>query len=157
MRCDEAREALAAARYGGEPVATAVLAHIEACAACRALSVRAAALETALAADGALEPRPGFDTRMFARLDEMRLRRARRLPRWVLGAIGLAAMGTAAVLLVRTPGPEGSPDDLALAADLELVEDLDLLRRFDEVEAFAVLSQLDADDIEALERGEATP
>jgi predicted anti-sigma-YlaC factor YlaD len=156
MRCDEAREALAAARYGGEPVAATVQAHVEACAACRVLSVRAAALETALAADVALEPRPGFDTRMFARLDELRRRRT-RLSRWVLGAVGLAAMGTAAVLWVRSPGSGGSPDDLALAADLELVEDLDLLRRFDEVEAFAVLSQLDPADLEALERGEATP
>lgn len=158
MQCDEARQELSTARYqaGGSDATTR--AHLDTCAACRDFVSRSAALDRALVVDSTVDPRPGFDTRFFAKLDEARARRSPRPGRalaWILGAAGASAVGTAVVLLVLAARPDAPapPDDLALAADLDLVLDLEILRKLDEVEAFAVLSQLDPADLEALDRG----
>lgn len=160
MRCDQAREALSTARYQtGDPDATA-RAHVDTCAACRDFVSRSAALDRALAVDSTVEPRPGFDTRFFAKLDEARGRRSPRPGHalaWILGAAGASTVGTAVVLLALAARPDAPvpPDDLALAEDLDLVEDLEMLQRLDEVEAFALLSRMDPAELEALDRGES--
>lgn len=157
MRCDQAREALSTARYQpGGPDAT-TRAHVDECAGCREFAARFPTLDHVLEVDVAIEPRPGFDTRFFARLDDVRTpRRTRRPLAWILGAAGASTVGLAVVGLVLLSRPEAPAprDDLALAADLDLVEDLEMLRRLDEVEAFALLSRLDPTELEALDRGE---
>ena len=153
MRCDQARETLSTARYQpGGPDAT-TRAHVDACAACREVASRLSTLDRVLEVEAAIEPRSGFDTRFFARLDDARTPRSRRPFAWILGAAGASAVGLAVVILVvatrpKVPEPR---DDLALVADLDLVEDLAMLRRLDEVEAFALLSQMDPADLEVFD------
>jgi predicted anti-sigma-YlaC factor YlaD len=151
MRCDEAKEALDAARYEGRAAASGeARAHLDACADCRAFEARSHVLERVLAVDAGTEPRPGFDTRFFARLDEIKRSRRRR---WLLLGLGSSALAAAAGWMVFVRSPRQEPaDDVELAANLEMVEDLDLLKRLDEVEAYAALSRLDPADVEAVEK-----
>ena len=171
MLCERARELLSEARYAADGGAPELRAHIAGCAACRALQDGQVALDRALALDEPAMPRPGFDTRFFARLGEEKTRmqrgRARRRLIWAL--LPLCA-GAAAVLLFTprpaplprpapAPLPEPpvaqaataiEPDDLSLAMDLELVEDIDVVQQLDQLEDYDVLSAVDADEIERL-------
>ena len=122
-----------------------VRAHLSSCAECRAGAAQEEALDRVLGADPNVEPRPGFDTRFFARLEQQR---ARKRVRWLFAGLGLPALAAAAALLLTHRG--ATQDDLELAMNLDLVEDMEMLRRLDEVEAFAELQDVDVGDIEAV-------
>jgi hypothetical protein len=158
VRCEDAQREIALARYG-QPLADAAAEHAAQCKACRALTAREKRLDELLSTDADEPPRPGFDTRFFARLDEEKQRQTSRGERsrlrflWAL--VPLAA--GVAIALVRSPAPPPPPgelahEDLALAMDLELVEELPMLRQLDELEAYEVLSQLNEDELEAMAR-----
>jgi anti-sigma factor RsiW len=145
VRCEQIQDALALRGDPAHSLEPDVRAHLEECAACRAAALRQEGLDRLLAADADVEPRPGFDTRFFARLEAHKTRRRRlRGLLWV----GVPALAAAAVALVTRPAPP--PGDLELARNLDLVEDLDLLRRLDEVEAFAELRDVDLADLQAV-------
>jgi len=147
MRCEEVQDALALGRDPAHALGAAGREHLEGCGDCRAALAAEAALCRVLAADVDTEPRPGFDTRFFARLAERKARRRR--VRWMLGGLALPALAAAAVALVLFRG-EDAKSDLELAMNLDLVEDLELLGRLDEVEAFVDLRDVDEAEIEAV-------
>jgi hypothetical protein len=150
MRCDEASAQLALA---AQNESAELQQHFAECEACRGRRQREADLNRVLAQLEPVVPRPGFDTRFFARLadEPKRARRARYLPAlWAL----LPLTAAAALFLLRphpharpSPAPSASLDQIALSRDLELVQNLDVLRNFDEVQDFQVLEQLDASEL----------
>ena len=151
MRCDDASAQLALA---AQDESVELQQHLTECEACRGQRQREADLNRVLAPLEPVMPRPGFDTRFFARLkgEPRRARRARYLPAlWAL----LPLTAAAALFLLR-PHPHtqpssapaaAHPDQLALSRDLELVQNLDVLRSFDEVQDFQVLEQLDDSEL----------
>ena len=98
-------------------------------------------------------PRPGFDTRFYAQLEEMK-REAEEAPNWirrlmwVLAPVGFAA---AALMVVQSGVVSSDPTDeqLAIAMDLELFEEYETVRELDTLEDFELLAQLTLDDLEA--------
>jgi hypothetical protein len=153
MRCEEAQRQVALQRYG-EPVPEAVTSHVSQCQACRQLVVREARLDALLSVEVDEPPRPGFDTRFFARLDaHKRARSGGGAWRWLWLLAPLAA-GAAIAFIRIAPAPprDVSSEDLALAMEHELLEDLPLLQQLDEVEAYDVLSQLSDEELAALAR-----
>lgn len=114
------------------------------------------ALDRLLAVDEDEPPRPGFDTRFFARLDEHRAasQRPRWLPRLGLALGGFAAAAAVALFVVTRPGgllERPSQEELAMAMELELLEDLELVANLEVVEAYealaAVLPNEPADEV----------
>lgn len=172
MHCDRARELLSEAGYGADAVEPELRAHLAQCAACRAAQTQQAALDGVLALDEPALPRPGFDTRFFARLEQEKAsaQRVRARRRFVWALLPLCAAAGAALLftarpasltppvpqdvrpadLATAPAAQIEPDDLSLAMDLELVEDIDVVQQLDELEDFDVLSQVDADELERI-------
>jgi predicted anti-sigma-YlaC factor YlaD len=158
MRCEQARQALADARYEGER-SPELHAHVAECPACAALEKREATLDRWLALSEPSSAGPGFDTRFFARLaaDKARARR-RRLARFAWPLLPLAA--AAAFMFLRAParlhaplGPTAEvppPADLGLAMELDLVEQMDVVGKLDEIEAYEVLSQVDDHELERI-------
>ena len=155
MRCDEARERLTESRYQEGELDPAIAAHLQQCATCQAFAAEAEALDQLLAEEQDLPPRPGFDTRFYARLQELKAGGARggfasRL-RW--GLAGLLGAGAAAVALFFSlqPGPAATMDqELELAMNLELARELPLLQQLEQVEAFEVLSHVEPEELEQL-------
>jgi len=151
MRCEAVREALSVARESGA-LDAAARAHMESCSECRAWSISLRGLDRVLAADETVEPGPGFDTRMFARLEERR-RRGRRW-RWALAAAGVPAVAAVAILLfARSDARITAEEDLELAMNLDMLEDMALLHQLDEVEAYDVLLHVDLAEIESVGGG----
>lgn len=156
MQCEKARASLQANAYAGahSPGDAEVMAHLDACADCRAFRARSGRLDDLLDADEGAVPRPGFDTRFFARLAELKTGQRARASgvmgwlRWVIAAVPVAA---AAAMLLLAPGPGAAPGlegDLPLAMELELLEEMEILRSLDELEAYEVLAQLDIAEME---------
>jgi hypothetical protein len=157
MRCEEARLAIADARYAGGP-APELQAHLAQCAQCRALLGREDALDRWLALEPPAAAGPEFDARFFARLAQEKRGTSRgRVLRagWLLAPLAAAA---AAVLWLRTPAPqpaesaqgELSADELELAMDLELVQDLPVVAQLDELEAYELLNEVEPDELEQI-------
>ncbi len=157
MRCHDVQDALSWAHDHRQEPAAEVKTHLDGCPTCRAFAAELAALTAALAADAPLEPRPGFDTRFFARLAEAKAV-TRPAPWRRFGWLGAALAGgtavAALVLTLSTPA-ELSADDLELAMHLELLEEMAVLSRLEEVEAFELLAQLDAAELDVA--GEVKP
>lgn len=166
MRCEDAREHLSAARYGNELPET-VTQHLATCAECRAAQGAQRELDAWLGSDEPATPRPGFDTRFFARLGEERTRTRRR--RWA--RLGFALLPVAAAIalvalrrsepLADAPDQVPAPDraepipgvaheDLDLAVDLELLEELEVVEHMEELETFDELAGVDEHELEAL-------
>jgi hypothetical protein len=170
MRCSNVRQTLSEARYQNGVLEPSIAAHLAQCHACQQFHQAASRLDAFLALDEPVSPRPGFDTRFFARLSELRKENARpeerghyslanlvRSWRWLLGGVTLTS---AAVIIALWARPSDKPvnasrelvpltaQELALARDLELVQDLDLVRHLQDVETYEVLAQLDIKDIE---------
>jgi predicted anti-sigma-YlaC factor YlaD len=159
MRCEQARQALADARYGGEGRSAELDAHLAGCAECRALQAREGALDRWLALDEPAAAGPQFDARFFAALarEKTRTRRRRALRfAWVLVPAAAAAAG-ALIWWQRAPAvpAELPPDELALALDLELVEEIEVVEKLEELEAYEVLSQVDEAELERILQEEA--
>lgn len=156
MQCYEARRLLATSRYEGQ--GAELDAHLTACDACRTAASRVSALDTLLDGDLPEEPRPGFDTRFFARLDELKREKpASKLAWWwyLVSAGSAAALALGIFALVGRTSTVLPAEDRELVANLELVENEDLLRHLDEVEAYVLLAQVDSATLErmAQERG----
>ncbi|MGD8858892.1 MAG: hypothetical protein PVI30_02705 [Myxococcales bacterium] len=152
MRCEEAREALDLMPRETQPLALGQ--HLHHCAACQAYARHSQALDRILELDAQRPPRPGFDTRFFARLEEERRRRKRRRVwhwSWTLLPLGIGAV----ISLLRVPpppppAPEAAtlpPDEMGLVMELELMRELELVRNLDDLEAFEVLSEVDEDEL----------
>lgn len=72
MSCESIRVAVVDARYTQQRLSDDAAAHLQTCAACRAFAEQDALLDSVLSIDTPAVARPGFDTRMFARLAEER-------------------------------------------------------------------------------------
>jgi len=130
--------------------AAAVEAHVRDCADCARHLDETRTICRLLPAD-AVEPRPGFDTRLHARLDAIDAESVapvwRWRWRWALLPSAAAAAGLALVLSA-SPGtpPETSrttlPVEPALLADLELLEALDAVELLDVVDDLDVIESL---------------
>jgi hypothetical protein len=137
----------------GRPVDPAVAQHVQGCAACQAAR-REVERVTELLPAGSVEPSPGFDRALFARLDA--LDEAGAVPwwrRWVGPIILAPAVAVSAVVLVvasdggvRDSGPTGSGVDPALLADLELLESLEAVELVDVVDDLDVIRALPMDE-----------
>lgn len=159
MRCDDVRATLQGNVYEKTQASPEVLAHLEECTDCRFCAAQVKELTRLLDVDEDVEPRPGFDTRFFARLEELKAERAikekaswwRRWPVWVAAAsLSMSAAAAVVLLGVQPPATSTLENDLALAMELEMLEDLDLVRQLDEVEVYAVLAQLEVEDLDAM-------
>lgn len=157
MRCNDVRATLVQRDHA--KMSAELRDHVAECADCGAYDLQAQKLNRLLDLDEDVEPRPGFDTRFFARLEELKTQRAnketaswwRRWPVWVAAA-SLSVSAAAAVMLLGVPAPTtlSLENDLALAMDLEMLEELDLVRQLDAVEAYEVLALLELDDLDAV-------
>jgi predicted anti-sigma-YlaC factor YlaD len=170
MRCNRVRQALSEARYQGGAYPPSVAEHLTRCQACREFAHASARLDAFLQLDQPIAPRPGFDTRFFARLSEIKAKQAerkiewRRYPvagwvrqwRWVLGGVSLACAVVAILVARQVAEPRATSGELApliaqdigLVRDLDFIRELDLVSRLQEVETFEVLAKLDLSDIE---------
>lgn len=111
------------------------------------------ALDAMLAFSEDEPPRPGFDTRFFAQLEEMK-REAEEAPSWSkkllwwLAPAGLAAAAALFVFQTGTPVNDMTDDQLAIAMELELFEDFETVRELDTLEDFELIAQLTLDELE---------
>lgn len=142
---------LDAERYG-DSTGAELAEHLAQCPACGHRRELAARLDGVMALDQNAAPRPGFDTRLFARLDEEKRRQARRkVWRWAWALLPVAAgLALAVVRFAPERPPPLPPEDLSLAMELELVEELDVLQQLDEVEAYDVLADVDEKELDAI-------
>ena len=112
------------------------------------------ALDSLLSLSEDEPPRPGFDTRFFAQLEEMKRENEeapswfRRLA-WILAPVGLAAAALVVVQMSGTNLENPNEDQLAIAMELELFEEFETVRELDVLEDFELLAQLTLEDLEA--------
>lgn len=111
------------------------------------------ALDAMLALSEDEPPRPGFDTRFYAQLEEMK-READEAPSWskkLLWWLAPAGLAAAVLLVVQTGvSPSDMTDDqLAIAMELELFEDFETVRELDTLEDFELIAQLTLDELDA--------
>ncbi len=159
MRCEDKQAAWLQARQEKTAVLDAQLErHLIECERCRAFCAAQPALESAL---GSLADevgvRPGFDTRFFARLEELKRTeaRARSRKRWLWTIMPLTAAAAALVFVVHTRREDArAQEDAALSAELEMVEDLPVVEKLDEVEAYEVLSNVDLETLDSLDKAQ---
>ena len=134
---------------------TAIAAHLEGCATCRATLADFTALAERLAR--APEPAPPIQWGAFrAELRDALARRTGqtdRPRRWSLGSLpaALAAGLAVVVLYLAIPGQNARPprgdqalvEDSMLASHLDVIKDLDVVQRLDLLEDFDVIGRLD--------------
>ena len=104
-------------------------------------------------------PRPGFDTRFYARLKDVQEQPEVEDSSWVDRLIWLL-LPIGALVLVAITLSSGSDvfeavtqsRDMGLAMELDLLENYDVVRDLEEVEHFEFLAQLDLTDLEAVDR-----
>jgi anti-sigma factor RsiW len=141
------------ARYGSteRELGQDVNEHIAQCDACSAYAADAARLDSVLASEVDEEPRPGFDTRFRARLEESKKPRRRFSWRGLLAGSATAAAAAAAVLWLTTADRVAPmAQDLELAMNLEMLEQYELVRALDEVEVYGLLGSVDPSVLEAM-------
>ncbi len=162
MRCEDVKAAFVAAHYAKSELDVKAQAHLAVCVSCNEFCGAQLGLDSLLAAAPDATPRPGFDTRFFARLegvkkDTKHAERAgvapRRVTRWSWLALALPLTAAAAVSLVvwqrhSAQLVEQARQDEAIARDLELVENLPVVQQLDEVEAYEVLAEANVDDLD---------
>ena len=156
MQCYEARQAMLDTQY--DPQSTQGLleeleSHLRSCEACQQLAQTDQVLNTILDLDPTIEPAPGFDTRLFARINQVQKQREKfnlfrfiNHLRWPLMSGALAATAIAALVLNFQPTGDKEflvDPDLALAMEIELLENIDLVAQLDAVEDFDILNKLD--------------
>ena len=112
-----------------------------------------AALDSLLSLSEDEPPRPGFDTRFFAQLEEMK-RESQEAPSWIrrltwiLAPVGLAAAVLVVVQVNSSNLDKPNNDQLAIAMELELFEEYETVRELDVLEDFELLAQLTLEDLE---------
>ena len=160
MQCSEIQEALLEAQYNSQLLPTQAQDHLLSCSNCQALQNASESLNAFLELDK--EPpalRPGFDTRFFARLEELKQTQTdsgiqsfiRKFQWWFAGA--MAGATALVMVMINQPtiqDPTIFDPDLSLAMELELVEDLDLLAQLEDLEDFDVVAQLNPFELDAL-------
>lgn len=156
MLCKQAQEQLLIPNEAPPPEVTQ---HLTGCQNCQQFLARHRALDALLSADSDDEPRPGFDTRFFARLEAMKGKRVpqrRPLWQWVSLASGAAALAVGFFVVTQRSTPNALVEDMDFAMQLELVEELPLLQQLEEVETYELLAQVDSATLEKL-MGEGRP
>lgn len=133
--------------------------HVAGCEACQRAVAESRQIFSALSGATALEPSPGFDRALFARLDALdapplwtRVRDFFTLPRLAIGGGLAAAAIVAAVVLLPSPGagPKVEPEvAVALSEPPELLENLEVLKDLEVIEDLDVADDLDV--IEGME------
>lgn len=143
--------------------------HLTACAQCRGELEEARAVFAALDQTPAVEPSPGFDRALYARLDAIDgasragvlsvLRTFFTPPRLALGA-ALAAGLVLGLLALPPPGSElpaggeelasegslmleGEVDGLEVAEQLEMLRDLEVIENLDVIDDLETISEID--------------
>lgn len=156
MNCKDLQQALIDARYSKQPLTSEVETHLRSCPACEAFKRSANALDTFLAVDEPAPPRPGFDTRFYARLNELKaqespsnLRQLLSRARWWFAGAAVTCTAVLTLFIVQPAAVHegGFNTDMPLAMELDLIEDLGLLAHLEEAEDFDVLTQLQLGDL----------
>ena len=158
MQCNDFKQALLNVPVTPAPLAPEFEAHGNECDSCRAFKEETLALNALLFLDEESPPRPGFDTRFFARLEEVKtIEQTPLITRllspfriWALAAAVCAAVLVLVVEPTMTPPDPLIDPDISLAMELDMIEDLEVLAHLDEIEDFDVIEQLNLDDFEAL-------
>lgn len=153
MWCKDAQRALSLGSRDAETNA-AVAKHVAQCPACQNFAQASERLDVLLSLDEDAPPRPGFDTRFFARLDALRHRPVPRRRRWLWAGV-VATAGLVAVwwgLLPTRIDTRPKAADLEVAMELDLLEELEMARRLDEVEEFEILAQVDLEELHRLQK-----
>jgi hypothetical protein len=173
MRCKKAQQAFYDAKSRGCELHPAVEKHVAQCRHCAEFAQAAARLDDILNTDEPVAPRPGFDTRFFSMLEDVKTGRSAHsistsdaviawFRRWRWALIGASSTAAVAVALVARQPHERSSDveqlarigaqDLGVARDMEMVQDLDLVQKLQDVETYEMLAQIDLDDLEGPEQ-----
>ena len=156
MKCKDLQQAFMDAQYDNQPLPPEVDAHLRSCSSCHAFKQNTSALDAFLAADEPASPRPGFDTRFYAQLNELKsqesqppLRQLLSRARWWFAGAAVTCSAVLTLFLVQpTALHEGDFNaDMPLAMELDLIEDLDLLAHLEEAEDFEILNQLQLGDL----------
>jgi hypothetical protein len=154
MQCSELHRRWVDARYSSAGLDAEATAHVAGCEACQAYIANAERLDALMAEDRDEEPRPGFDTRFFARLAEAKSVRRRFLDwRWLLPT-GAAATAAAGLFLWMTSAGQAPPmaSDLELAMNLEMLQAYEVVRDLEQVETYERFADLDPEVVERLLR-----
>jgi hypothetical protein len=149
MQCLDVQQALVESHDIEAELPAVVRDHLVTCNACQAFQRADQALDQVFASDVNEEPRPGFDTRFFARLSELKGGARRHRLTWGLGAFAASSAALVAFLALHDVGRTSFVEEIELAQNLELVEDLDVVTHLDDVEAFEVVAQLDLRDLDS--------
>ncbi|MEM1024880.1 MAG: hypothetical protein AAGD10_17310 [Myxococcota bacterium] len=122
-------------------------AHLKGCAQCRAAAEETAAIWRHLPSE-LVEPSPGFDARLRARLDAEDERRQAGWFRWAWAAPSFAA-ALGLILVLATPASSERPvddGDLQMLAELELLDDLDAAELVDVYSDLELIESLDGEE-----------
>lgn len=159
MQCDEFKEALINAAHPSDQTPEELDAHEKECEPCQIFKKEAHALDALLSLDQHTPPRPGFNTRFHARLEELKaeesspglldLLKAARF--WLAGAAACAAALTLFFQMPPAPSDPLLDPDISLAMELDMLEDLEVLAHLDEIEDFDVITQLKLDELEGFD------
>jgi predicted anti-sigma-YlaC factor YlaD len=145
------------AQYDNQPLPPEVEAHLSACSSCEAFKHNTSALDAFLAVDEPASPRPGFDTRFYARLNELKtqqsqptLRQLLSRARWWFAGAAVTCTAVLTLFIVQPTALHHGPfnADMPLAMELDLLEDLDLLAHLEEAEDFELLNQLQLGELQ---------
>jgi hypothetical protein len=173
MRCKKAQQAFYDSRSQGDELPPAVEKHMAQCRCCAEFARADTRLEDILNTDEPVAPRPGFDTRFFSMLEEVKTGRTARssstssavidwFRRWRWALVGASLTVASAVALVARQPHEQPSDadelarigaqDLGVARDIEMIQDLDLVQKLQDVETYEMLAKIDLDDLEGAEQ-----
>ena len=159
MDREDLDELLIEERYGGEPSEPLEGADQEQYVQAKA---EADMLDGMLAWSDDEPPRPGFDTRFYARLKDVQEQPDVEDSSWIDRLIWLLVPIGALVLVAITlsSGTDvfeavTQSRDMGLAMELDLLENYDVVRDLEEVEHFEFLAQLDLSELDALDVPEA--
>jgi len=150
MRCRDVQQIISSVAGTGARLNRQAQDHLAGCADCQHFAQQSESLDLLLAVDADQEPRPGFDTRVFARLNEQKQRpRAwwALKPSWLLAGAALATAATIVLVIAGQRQGPPPPSDLELAMRLEMLEDIDVARDLETIEAFEVLALLDSETL----------
>ena len=146
-------------RYGGESSSTPDGVEAEFYSEIKA---EADVLDGMLAWSEDEPPRPGFDTRFYARLKDVQEEPEAEDTGWVERLLWLLLPIGALVMVAITLSSSSdvfeaitTSRDMGLAMELELLENYDVVRDLEEVEHFELLAQLDMAEMDSLENLEA--
>ena len=163
MQCDKFKEALLNAPHPSDQTPEELDNHEKECESCQVFKKETHALNALLSLDEDAPPRPGFNTRFHARLEELKaqesspgmLDRLKAARFWLAGAAACAAALTLFFQMPPSPSDPLLDPDISLAMELDMLEDLEVLAHLDEIEDFDVITQLKLDELEGFDSSAA--